>query len=349
MNASAEVLLTGASGFVGSAVLRALLRDGFHVRALIRPNGQYQDLAAHDVQFIEGDLRESDSLDRACAGCRYLFHVAAEYRLAMWGGAAVHATNVTGTRNLMKAAMRAGIKRIVYTSSVATLEPQQDGAPADETVSLPVQRAIGAYKQSKIVAEKMVIDMIKNKGLPAIIVNPSTPVGPRDIRPTPTGKIVVAAASGKIPAYVDTGLNIVHVDDVAAGHLAALRRGRVGERYILGGENIPFSQLLAEIAASVGRQYPRFRIPWYAAVPAALVGEAQSFFTGSEPLATWAGVRLARHKMFFTSGKAERELGYRARPHPEALDDAIAWFCSHGYLRRSVTAPRSGIFGSPSG
>lgn len=346
MNSSADVLLTGASGFVGSAVLRALLRDGFQVRALVRRSSPYQDLAARGVKFVEGDLRESASLAPACAGCRYLFHVAADYRLALWDRAGVHATNVTGTRNLMEAAIRAGIERVVYTSSVATLEPQQDGAPADETASLPVGRAIGAYKQSKVIAEQLVVDMIRKKGLPAIIVNPSTPVGPRDIRPTPTGKIIVAAASGKIPAFVDTGLNIVHVDDVASGHLAALRQGRIGERYILGGENVAFSRLLVEIATSVGRQYPRFRIPWYAAVPAAVAGEAQSFLTGGEPLATWAGVRLARHKMFFTSAKAERELGYRARSHPEALNDAIIWFRSHGYLRASATESRLGIFRS---
>ena len=349
MKPSADVLLTGASGFVGSAVLRALLRDGFHVRALVRRNSQYLDLAARGVQFVEGDLRESASLGPACAGCRYLFHVAADYRLALWDSASVHATNVTGTRNLMEEAMRAGIERVVYTSSVATLEPKQDGAPADETSSLPVQRAIGAYKQSKVVAEQLVVDMIREKGLPAIIVNPSTPVGPRDMRPTPTGKIIVAAATGKIPVYVETGLNVVHVDDVASGHLAALRRGRVGERYILGGENVPFSLLLAEIAMSAGRSIPKLQIPWYAAVPAALAGEARSFLTGREPLASWAGVRLARHKMFFTSGKAARELGYGARPHMEALKDAIIWFSSHGYLGVSAAEPSPGGFRAPFG
>jgi dihydroflavonol-4-reductase len=340
MNPSADVLLTGASGFVGSAVLRALLREGFRVRALIRGSSRYLDLASQGVQFVEGDLRQSSSLGCACAGCRYLFHVAADYRLALWNSAEIHATNVTGTCNLMEEAMRAGIERIVYTSSVATLAPKEDGTPADETASLPIHRAIGAYKQSKVIAEQLIVDMVRKKGLPAIIVNPSTPVGPRDIRPTPTGKIVVAAATGKIPAYVDTGLNIVHVDDVASGHLAALRRGRLGERYILGGENVPFSRVLAAIAASTGRSCPRFRIPWYAAVPAAVAGEARSFLTGSEPLASWAGVRLARHKMFFTSGKAEQELGYQARPHIEALRDAITWFDSHGYLRASAAEPK---------
>jgi dihydroflavonol-4-reductase len=349
MDSAGDVLLTGASGFVGSAVLRALLREGFRVRALVRANSRTQDLRASGVQFVEGDLRDVSSLRRACAGCRYLFHVAADYRLSLWNSAGVFATNVDGTRHLMEEAIRAQIERVVYTSSVATLDCRQDGVAADESASLPVERAIGAYKQSKVMAEELVLDMIRGKGLPAIIVNPSTPVGPRDVRPTPTGKIIVAAASGRIPAYVDTGLNVVHVDDVANGHLAALRRGRIGERYILGGDNIPFSAMLAEIASLVGRSPAKFRIPWYAAIPAALGGELQALLTGNEPLATWAGVRLARHKMFFASGKAERELGYRARPHQEALRDAVSWFGSHGYVKLPAGPPRFGIFRSPFG
>ena len=349
MRKSADVLLTGASGFVGSAVLRELLRDGFSVRALVRPNSRHADLMAPGVQFVEGDLRVASSLRPACAGCRYLFHVAADYRLALRGGAGVIATNVTGTRSLMEEALRAGMERIVHTSSVATLDCRVDGASTDETASLPLQRAVGAYKQSKVMAERLVLDMVEQKGLPAIIVNPSTPIGPRDLRPTPTGRIIVAAASGQIPAYVDTGLNLVHVDDVARGHVAALRRGRIGERYILGGENVPFSQILAEIASMVGRSPPRFRIPWYAAAPAAVAGEVKAFLTGNEPLVTWAGVRLSRHKMFFTSAKAEQELGYRAQPHRQALIDAIAWFGSHGYLRHSESEPKLGIGRLPFG
>lgn len=333
MGKTADVLLTGATGFIGSAVLRELLRNGFRVRALVRPQSRCERLHGGDVEFVEGDLRESASLGPACAGCRYLLHVAANYKLSLWDSANVFATNVIGTRDLMEAAMHAGIERVVYTSSVATLACRQDGASADETTKLLPDEAIGAYKRSKIIAEQLVLEMIREKGLPAIIVNPSTPIGPRDVRPTPTGKVIVAAASGKIPAYVDTGLNLVHVDDVARGHLSALRRGRVGESYILGGENVAFSQLLAEIAASVGRRRPTYRIPWYAAAPAAIAGEIQAFLTRKEPLATWAGVRLARHKMFFTSEKAERELGYRARPHVEGVSDAIAWFASHGYLQ----------------
>jgi len=339
MRKSVDVLITGASGFVGSAVLRELLTDGYTVRALVRPNSRYGDLVAPGVQFVEGDLREASSLNLVCSDCRYLVHVAADYRLSLRDSAGVFATNVTGTSNLMEEALRAGIERVVYTSSVATLACGQNGASADEGASLPLEEAIGAYKRSKVIAERLVLEMVRERGLPAIIVNPSTPVGPRDIRPTPTGRLVVAAASGRIPAYVDTGLNLVHVDDVARGHVEALRRGRIGERYILGGDNIPFSQMLAEVAASVGRPRPKYRIPWYAAAPAAAAGEVRAFFTGEEPLATWAGVSLARHKMFFSSTKAERELGYHARPHQTALTDAVAWFGRFGYLARSAREP----------
>lgn len=349
MRECADVLITGASGFVGSAVLRELLRGGFTVKALVRPGSPYKDLMAPGVQFVEGDLRDAASLRPACAGCRVLFHVAADYRLSLWNSASVFATNVIGTRNIMEEALRAGMEKVVYTSSVATLECRRDDALADEAASLPVHKAIGAYKRSKIIAEELVLDMVRERALPATIVNPSTPVGPRDIRPTPTGRVIVAAASGGIPIYVDTGLNLVHVDDVASGHLAALRRGRIGERYILGGENIPFSQMLAEIAASVGRSPPRYRIPWYLAMPAAVAGEAGAYLTAKEPLATWTGVRLARHRMFFTSAKAEQELGYRARPHLEALSDAIAWFVNARYLRLSPTEPTFGMGGSSLG
>lgn len=332
MTRSAEVLITGASGFVGSAVLRELLRAGFTVRALVRRNSRQDDLVAPRVEFVDGDLRDVSSLRSACAGCRYLFHVAADYRLSLWDSAGIIASNVNGTRNLMTEALCAGIERIVYTSSVATLRSREDGAPGDETETLPARDAIGAYKRSKIIAEQLVLEMVRESGLPAVIVNPSTPVGPRDVHPTPTGRIVIAAASAQIPAYVDTGLNLVHVDDVASGHLAALRRGSIGERYILGGQNIPFSRMLADIAALVGRHPPKICIPWYLALPVAAVGEARAALTGSEPLATWAGVRLARHKMYFTSEKAEKELGYGARPYVAALRDALAWFGGHGYL-----------------
>jgi dihydroflavonol-4-reductase len=332
MTRSADVLITGASGFVGSAVLRQLGRAGFSIRALVRPNSPRTDLAASNLHFVEGDLRDAHSLEAACAGCRYLFHIAADYRLSARDGETVFATNVIGTRNLMETALRAQVERIVYTSSVATLSCRSDGTPADETESLPPQNAVGAYKRSKLAAEQLVLGMTTERGLPAIIVNPSTPIGPRDLRPTPTGRIIVAAATGRMPAYVDTGLNLVHVDDVGIGHLAAMRQGRIGERYILGGQNVLFSQMLTEIAELAGCSVPLIRIPWYFALPAAVAGEARAYFTGREPLATWAGVLLSRHKMYFSSAKAERELGYAARPYANALRDAVGWFASHGYL-----------------
>lgn len=349
MPRSAEVLITGASGFVGSAVLRALLQARFTVRALVRRAIPRDDLVTTGVEFVNGDLRDVDSLRVACAGCRYLFHVAADYRLSLRDSAGMMAANVDGTRNLMREASRAGIERIVYTSSVATLKPHEDGAAAGEKDIMAARDAIGPYKRSKIIAEQLVLDMVRKTGLPAVIVNPSTPVGPCDVRPTPTGRIIVSAASGQIPVYVDTGLNLVHVDDVASGHLAALQRGRIGERYILGGQNIAFSEMLAEIAKLVGRPGPRLGIPWYLALPVAAAGEARAFLTGDEPLATWAGVRLARHKMYFSSERAERELGYRARPHLAALRDALAWFDRHGYLAAPSMRPAFGIDGSAVG
>jgi dihydroflavonol-4-reductase len=332
MTKSADVFMTGASGFIGSAVLRALLKAGFSVRALARPLAPRGDLAALGVQFVEGDVRDRSSVAAAMAGCRYAFHVAADYRLWARDRSEIFATNVNGTRNVMEEALRLRVERVIHTSSVATLALRPDGSPADESTSLSEQKAVGAYKRSKIAAERLVLDMIAEQGLPAVIVNPSTPVGPRDVRPTPTGRIIVAAASGQIPVFVDTGLNLVHVDDVAAGHLAALRLGRIGERYILGGQDVLFSRMLGDIAELVGRRGPRIRMPWYSVLPVACLAEATAWVTGREPLATLDGVRLARHRMFFSAAKGERELGFHARPYAEGLSDAVRWFSDAGYL-----------------
>ena len=336
MTSEPEVFITGASGFVGSAVLRALIEAGFPVRAFVRrdsPRGALTELGA---QCAEGDLRDRASVARAIAGCRYVFHVAADYRLWSRDDSELFATNVTGTRNVMEEAKCAGVERIVYTSSVATLALRPDGAPADESVSLAEDEAIGAYKRSKIAAERLVREMIVEQGLPAVIVNPSTPIGPRDVRPTPTGRIIIAAAAGHIPAFTDTGLNLVHVDDVARGHLAALHNGQVGERYILGGQNVLFSQMLCDIAALVGRRPPRFCLPWYATLPIACAAEAAAWVTGREPLATLDGVRMAKYRMFFDASKAERQLGVCARPYIEGLRDAIHWFGETGSLALSA-------------
>ena len=326
------VLLTGASGFVGSAVARRLRAAGFPVRALVRTTSPVAHLSDLGLDFVTGDLRDADSVRRAMAGIRYLFHVAADYRLWARNPDELTQTNVAGTRLLMQEAMRAGVERVVYTSSVATLAARTDGVSADETMPLTEDKAIGVYKRSKVAAERAVEALIA-EGLPAVIVNPSTPIGPRDVKPTPTGRIIVEAASGRMPAFVDTGLNMVHVDDVAEGHFAAFERGRIGERYVLGGQNATLADILATVAGVVGRRPPRIRIPRQALMPFAHVTEAVARVTGREPMLTRDGLRMSKNKMFFSSAKAEAELGYRARPYREGITDAIEWFRRAGYLR----------------
>jgi dihydroflavonol-4-reductase len=327
------ILVTGASGFVGSAVVRHLIKAGHQVRALVRSTSSRINLADLRAEIVEGDLRDVESLIHAMTGIRFVFHVAADYRLWARNPQDIVRTNVEGTRNLMTAALRAGVERIVYTSSVATLKARPDGKASDETFRLEAQSAVGAYKYSKVVAERLVETMAAEQKLAAIIVNPSTPIGPGDVRPTPTGRIIVEAAAGRMPAYVDTGLNLVHVDDVAAGHLAALQSGRIGERYILGGQDVLLGDMLREIARQAGRAPPRLRLPRRLIFPIAYGAEAVARFTGREPFVTTTGLRLAKDRMFFTSAKAERELGYRARSYSEAIAEAIAWFRQHGYFK----------------
>ena len=320
------VLVTGASGFVGSAIAGRLRAEGFRVRVLVRPSSPRTNINRHD-DVCEGDLLDPASLSRAVGGARYLFHAAADYRLWSPRPEELIATNVDGTRALMRAALRAGVERIVYTSSVATLQPG-----GDETRPLTPQAAIGAYKRSKVLAERVVETMVADDGLPAVIVNPSTPIGPRDVKPTPTGRIIVEASCGRMPGYVDTGLNLVHVDDVAAGHLAALRKGRLGERYILGGENVLLSRMLADIAGLLGRRAPWLRLPRLAIWPLAIGAETMARFTGREPFVTRDALRMAAYRMFFDDSKARRDLGYTSRPYGRGLEDAIAWFRTEGYL-----------------
>jgi dihydroflavonol-4-reductase len=326
------ILITGASGFVGAAVVRQLLQAGHEVRALVRPSSTRTNLARLPVEIARGDLHDVNSVRRAMAGIRFVFHVAADYRLWARQPQEIVATNVEGTRALMEAALRAGVERIVYTSSVATLKARADGTPSDEKLPLDPAAAIGAYKYSKVVAERLVETMVAEHKLPAVIVNPSTPIGPRDVRPTPTGRIIVEAASGRMPAYVDTGLNLVHVDDVAIGHLLALDKGRIGERYILGGQDVLLGDMLREIARQTGRSPPKLRLPRQAIFPIAYAAEAMAYFTNREPFVTTTGLRLAKDRMFFSSVKAERELGYSARPYSEAIAEAIVWFRAHGYV-----------------
>ena len=325
-------LVTGATGFVGSAVARALLGAGHQVRVLARPTSNRRNLAELPVEIAIGVLEDAASLASAVAGCRYLFHVAADYRLWVPDPAAMYRANVDGTRELMQAGLAAGVERIVYTSSVAALGLVPGGS-ADETTPSGLDDMIGPYKRSKFLAEEEVRRMIAERGLPAVIVNPSTPVGPGDIKPTPTGRLILEAARGHMPGFVDTGLNIVHVDDVAAGELLAAEHGKIGERYILGGENMSLAEVLGHVARTVGKRPPRFEVPYPVAFAAAAVGTGMARVTGREPFATLDSVRMSRKKMYFSSAKAMRELGYKPRPAREAIADAVAWFKANGYLK----------------
>jgi len=331
------VVVTGASGFVGSAIATVFRRAGFRVRVLVRASSPRTNIDAAD-EVIVGDLLDRASVAQAFKDARYLVHAAADYRLWAPSFEQLIRANVEGTRIVMEEAQRAGIERIVYTSSVATIDLRPGGI-ADETRSLPPEAAIGAYKRSKTIAERVVADMVANTGLSAVIVNPSTPIGPRDVRPTPTGRIIIEAASGRMPAFVNTGLNFAHVDDVAAGHLAALHRGRIGERYILGGENVTLRQMLTDIAAIVGRRPPLVSLPRRSLYPVAFGSELLARFTGREPFATLDGLRMAKYTMHFDDSKARRELGYTSRPYRQALAEAIEWFVQAGYMKRPRGMP----------
>jgi dihydroflavonol-4-reductase len=325
-------LVTGVAGFLGSAVARALAASGRTVRGVVRASSPRENLADFPGELVEADLRDPAAVRTAMHGAGELFHVAADYRLWARDPEEIVRNNRAMTEAVMTAALDAGVRRVVYTSSVATLLPDPAG-PADETRAARPEQATGAYKRSKVVAERLVEAMIAERGLPAVIVNPSTPIGPRDVRPTPTGRIVVEAATGKMPAFVDSGLNLVHVDDVARGHILAADKGRVGERYILGGEDVSLGAMLGEIARIVGRKPPTVELPVTPLFPLAWLAELGGKLTGKEPFLTLDSLRMARHHMFYTSAKAERELGYTARPYVEALQDAIAWFRGAGMIR----------------
>ena len=328
----AQTLITGATGLVGSAVARKLVAEGIAVRALVRRGSPRFHLEELGLEFVEGDMRNAELVRTAMTGVRHVFHVAADYRLWARDPNEIFAANVDGTRIVMQEAKNAGVERIVYTSSVATIALRDDGGPADESIGLKIEEGIGAYKRSKIAAERLVEAMVADDKLPAVIVNPSTPIGPRDVKPTPTGRIIVEAARGRMPGFLDTGLNLVHVDDVADGHLAALKHGTIGERYILGGQNVLLADMLADIADLVGRRPPRWRIPRAVVIPIAYAAEAAARLTGRDPFTTLDGIRMAEHRMYFTAAKAVRDLGFRPRPYRAALEDAIRWFDAAGYL-----------------
>ena len=324
-------LVTGATGFVGAAVARALVAAGWRVRVLVRAGADRGNLRHLAADIVEGDLADLSSLERALDSCTGLFHVAADYRLGARDPEPLYRTNVDGTRNILSAARKAGVPRIVYTSSVATIGIPLDGSPGEERTPAALSDMIGHYKRSKYLAEEVARDAAR-AGLPVIIVNPSTPVGPGDIKPTPTGQLVLDAARGRMPAYVDTGLNVVHVDDVAAGHLLAFERGAAGERYILGGEDMSLQTILQLIAGLTGRKPPRIRLPYAAVLPVAYLAEAFAAVSGRSGRVTLEGVRMSRKRMFFSSGKAAAELGYRWRPPLQAFEDALRWFRERGML-----------------
>lgn len=318
------VLVTGASGFIGGAVVRLLISRGFRVRALARSSSPRDNIPA-ECEVAEGDITDQDSVRAAMTGVRRVFHVAANYRLWAPDPEPVFQVNVRGSEIVMREALRAGVERIVHTSSVATLAAA-NGHICTESSRLSPEKAIGAYKQSKIVSERLIEEMIEKEGLPAIIVCPAAPLGPGDIKPTPTGRIVSEAMRGAMPAYVETGLNIVHVDDVAAGHLAAMERGVVGERYILGGENLTLCDLLTEISRVTGSAPPRFKLPAGPLMPLAYINECCARLMGYEPFLHCESLRMSRTRMFFDDRKARLELGYETRPARLAVRDAVDWF-----------------------
>jgi dihydroflavonol-4-reductase len=326
-----KTVITGASGFVGAALARRLVAAGHQVRALVRPTSNRANLEGLGLEVVVGDLRERASLDAALRDQEALFHVAADYRMWTPKPQELIDSNVAGTANIMDAASTAKVQRIVYCSSVAALGYGVNGLPTDELTPSTLDQKIGLYKRSKFLAEAEVLKRVAD-GLPAIIVNPSAPMGPRDIKPTPTGRIVVEAAKGKMPAYVDTGLNVVHVDDVAEGHLLAFERGKIGEKYILGGENLSLLELLTIIAEETGGRPPLFRMPHALTLPIGYLAEAWCRTFGGEPIATVDAARMARHCMYYSSDKAKRELGYAPRPAREAVRDSLKWFKEHGYI-----------------
>lgn len=326
-----RVVVTGASGFVGSAVARAAIARGCDVCTTLRASSNHANVEDLGCEIAIADMRDQQAMEQALKGARYLFHVAADYRLWARDPNEIVRNNLEGTRATMQAALKAGVEKIVYTSSVATLKPIP-GKAADESSRHDETTVIGAYKLSKVVAERLVEKLIAENHLPATIVSPSTPIGPRDIRPTPTGRIIVEAATGKIPAFVDTGLNLAHVGDVAEGHFLALEKGGIGERYILGGEDVSLQQMLATIAKLAGRKAPTINLPRAPLYPLAYAAEAVAKITGKEPFLTADALNMSKYRMFFSSAKAKRDLGYTARPYGEALKDAFNWFQQAGYL-----------------
>ena len=326
--------VTGATGFVGSHVARALAEQGADLRLLIRSSSDPRNIQALQADRVVGELRDPASIEKAMAGCDVVFHVAADYRLWVREPEEMYRANVEGTRAVLDAARKNHVRRVVYTSSVATMGFTSNGHPADEDSRVSLDNMIGHYKRSKFMAEEIALAAGRN-GMDVVVVNPSTPVGEQDIKPTPTGRIVVDFLKKKFPAYVDTGLNLVDVTECARGHVAALEKGRSGERYILGGENLTLKQILDKLAAITGLPSPKVRVPYVLALATGVVDElVTGRILGREPRATIDAVRMGRKKMFVSSAKAERELGWKLVPVDDALRRAAEWFQANGYAAR---------------
>jgi dihydroflavonol-4-reductase len=339
-----DALVTGGTGFIGANLVRELLADGARVRVLARKGGDRRALERCAVEVVEGDLLDPPSLRAAVRGARHVYHVAADYRLWAPDPRALYRANVDGTRHLLEAAAEAGAGRIVYTSTVGAVGIPHDGTPGDETTPVSLQDMVGAYKASKFLAER-VAEEAGARGVPIVIVNPSAPVGPLDIKPTPTGQMIVDFLKGRMVASLDTGLNLVHVRDVARGHILAAERGRLGERYILGNQNLSLLEIFRLLAGITGIPAPRLRVPYAAAWLAAVGMEGVSRLTGRPPRVPLTAVRMARKRMHFSAAKAVRELGMPQTPVLDALADAVRWFVEQGYVPRP---PRLGS-GSPAG
>lgn len=331
-------LVTGASGFVGSAVVRGLLQAGVRVRALLRPGADTRGVHGLPVDVVHGDLRDYDSVVRATNGCRQVYHVAALYKLWVRHKRDMYTCNVHGTENVLKAARAANVDKVVYTSSVATLGLSNTGEPATEDTPVALADMIGHYKRSKFLAERVALEYARN-GLPVVVVNPSTPVGLGDLKPTPTGRLIVDFLNGRMPGYVETGLNLIDVDDVAQGHLRAAQNGKIGERYILGHENLTLRQILSLLAELTDRPAPRLKIPYAFALSLAYCDAALArVVPGREPRIPPVGVKLSKKNMFFSPAKAVRDLGLPQTPVRDALHKAVTWFYEHGYAK-----PRRGV------
>ncbi len=331
--------LTGGTGFVGANLCRLLTQQGLQVRTLARKGGDRRNLEGQNVEIIEGSLTDKSAIETGVAGCRYVFHVAADYRIWIPNPEEMYKANVEGAENVLRAAAKAGVEKIVHCSSVAAVKVPEDRTPVDETSEYAsLDEIVGHYKKSKYLADVLARRLAQKEGLPVITVNPAAPIGPYDIKPTPTGKLVVDFLNGRIPSYIDTGLNIVHVEDVAMGHWLAARKGRAGERYILGGDNLTLKQVLDLLAEASGLPAPMFKTPYAVAYAFGAVNTALAVLRGTIPMAPLDAIKMAKHYMWFSSEKAKRELGYSPRPARIALKDAVGWYLANGYAKVPAAA-----------